>query len=98
MQRRIFHAQNVLDYFLIISDNTYWNIHSIYWIIELSFIVYGHIMDVLNKKQWLEKYKLCSNFFSIFFEIFRNFSKFYEKLNIVFRMFRKIIFRKMDNL
>jgi hypothetical protein len=42
----------------------------------------------LNQKQWLEKYKLCSKFVFDFF----------EKLNIIFRIFRKIIFRKIDNL
>jgi hypothetical protein len=42
-------------------------------------------MDVLNQRQWLEKYKLCSKFF---FDFFRFFSIFFEKLIIVFRIFR----------
>jgi hypothetical protein len=71
---------------LIFMTILYWNIHSSHWTIH-SFIVYSHhIMDVLNHKQWLEKYKLCSKFF---FDFFRFFSKFFEKLNIVFRIFRR---------
>jgi hypothetical protein len=44
-------------------------------------------MDVLNQKQWLEKYKLCSNFF---FDFFRNF----RKIEYRFSNFSKNYFSK----
>jgi hypothetical protein len=49
-------------------------------------------MDVLNQKQWLEKYKLWSNFFfRFFFEILRNFSKNWISF---FEFFEKLFFEK----